>query len=946
MGDVTMMLRKSRGLIFTLVCLSVIAGGCNESKTEAQTDTGAFDASRLPRVAGAKEVFASPATTIFTSPDPVAQTADTLEKALAAAGWQKYIAPNSAYANDPNMKTMSLKRGTQALNVFISIAPAQNNATSIQYSALPLKTDLPFTKDAANIEYSPERGLLTLVTAEPVDKTLDFYRKEMSARGWALWSEKTNGKQPDGGPSGVGHERGAYAHYVTDKDPAVTIALVALKADDGKTKVELKQWPIGFLEPLHQAYINSDNHGALLADVAKLPRLEGAKDDAGRSAKDKAVYAVPGTLADTTAALVKLLGADGWKPYVAPLEEQHSTLMWFKKAGQALSVSFTIQPGKNERTSEVTTVYYSPSRLQFGLAVPDDAADLVFDTNRPYLNLTTAAAVDATRDFYNKQLTAMGWSPLSATEATAKWPNAKLDANAAYYDRGNKRPIMLTAQRSGDKTNVEIRVAPFALAQDLQADTEVFGLPRPKLIKTSGGTDGRPRTAHAHVIADVSTVLAFYRRELAARNWKEEAQGAIVTPDEVVLNYSPPEGSAVLKIGRKYDLAVATITQQIPVAAPKAAPAMPSGPAAKDDSVAAMMQQAQQMMRDATADAGAAGVRPPQRMAQANEPTEALRPLAGNDAPVPVPENAEDVEFSGDDGKLEFSSPSSVKAVADFYRSAMKQQGWGTQSSVINNANMVVLNFTKAGKPVSFTIMKMGPKTNVSADGGALKVAGAKAAKSDAADKTAAADTPSQPATEDDLVVEESGGLPVPKRHTLAVGDKSPFRRALTANVPLDLKIVLEFYRRELTKLNWKEESKGAIIAADNALVMFSSADGPATLKLSRKDNETIVNLDTKDAAAAAKGGVLPKPGQAKLLVTNPNDMEAAITINKQTYKVAAGGGTKGPDGAMIDLPPGKYKFSTKLPGKAASNDELEVGADQTWGVLIGPGGALTLQVY
>jgi hypothetical protein len=276
----------------------------------------------------------------------------------------------------------------------------------------------------------------------------------------------------------------------------------------------------------------------------------------------------------------------------------------------------------------------------------------------------------------------------------------------------------------------------------------------------------------------------------------------------------------------------------------------------------------------------------------------------------------------------------------------MKQQGWGTQSSVINNANMVVLNFTKAGKPVSFTIMKMGPKTNVSADGGALKVAGAKAAKSDAADKTAAADTPSQPATEDDLVVEESGGLPVPKRHTLAVGDKSPFRRALTANVPLDLKIVLEFYRRELTKLNWKEESKGAIIAADNALVMFSSADGPATLKLSRKDNETIVNLDTKDAAAAAKGGVLPKPGQAKLLVTNPNDMEAAITINKQTYKVAAGGGTKGPDGAMIDLPPGKYKFSTKLPGKAASNDELEVGADQTWGVLIGPGGALTLQVY
>jgi hypothetical protein len=165
-------------------------------------------------------------------------------------------------------------------------------------------------------------------------------------------------------------------------------------------------------------------------------------------------------------------------------------------------------------------------------------------------------------------------------------------------------------------------------------------------------------------------------------------------------------------------------------------------------------------------------------------------------------------------------------------------------------------------------------------------------------------------------------------------------------NVPLDLKIVLEFYRRELTKLNWKEESKGAVVAADNATLAFSSAEGPATLKLSRKDNETVVDLATKDAGAAAKAGVLPKPGQAKVLVTNPNDAEAAITINKQTYKVAAGGGTKGPDGAMIDLPPGKHKFSTKLPGKPASNGEVEVGADQTWGLLIGPGGALTLQVY
>jgi hypothetical protein len=190
--------RKSRGFIFAFACLAMLAAGCSKSEPE-KADDGTLDTSRLPRVASAKLVFAGPATTIFTSQDSVAQTADALDKALAAGGWQKYVAPNTAYSLDPKMRTMTVKRGAQAINVFITIAPAQGNATSVQYSVIPLKTDLPFAQDAANIEYSPDRPLLTLVTGEPVDKTLDFYRKELGTRGWALWSEKLNGKQPAGG---------------------------------------------------------------------------------------------------------------------------------------------------------------------------------------------------------------------------------------------------------------------------------------------------------------------------------------------------------------------------------------------------------------------------------------------------------------------------------------------------------------------------------------------------------------------------------------------------------------------------------------------------------------------------------------------------------------------------------------------------------------------------
>ena len=99
---------------------------------------------------------------------------------------------------------------------------------------------------------------------------------------------------------------------------------------------------------------------------------------------------------------------------------------------------------------------------------------------------------------------------------------------------------------------------------------------------------------------------------------------------------------------------------------------------------------------------------------------------------MPLPENAENVKFDGADGRLEFDSASSVQAIAAFYRASLKAQGWKEQPSVINKSSMVVMEFSRGGKAMSFTAMQMGPKVNVSADGSGLVMANAKtAAKSD-----------------------------------------------------------------------------------------------------------------------------------------------------------------------------------------------------------------------
>jgi len=153
---------------------------------------------------------------------------------------------------------------------------------------------------------------------------------------------------------------------------------------------------------------------------------------------------------------------------------------------------------------------------------------------------------------------------------------------------------------------------------------------------------------------------------------------------------------------------------------------------------------------------------------------------------------------------------------------------------------------------------------------------------------------------------------------------------------------VLNFYRRELEKRSWTVVDKGPVAASDKALVTFTTPDGAAVLKLGRKDNETTVSLAVRNPDAATKAGIMPKPGQVKVMFGNMTEREAVVTIAGKTVKIAAGVGAKKPDGPTLDLKPGKYKVTLK----GGQSDEIDVAADEAWGLLVGPGGVLPLNVY
>jgi hypothetical protein len=212
----------------------------------------------------------------------------------------------------------------------------------------------------------------------------------------------------------------------------------------------------------------------------------------------------------------------------------------------------------------------------------------------------------------------------------------------------------------------------------------------------------------------------------------------------------------------------------------------------------------------------------------------------------------------------------------------------------------------------------------------------------------APAAAPAQAAS-DDLAT----GLPRPKPWVLTTGKDSPFIKSAHVETPLDLASVLGFYRTELRKRGWSEND-GAVVEPDRAVIAFTTTDGPALLRLIHQDDRTIADLSLRKPAAA-NAGILPTPGQVRLMLGNDTDEEAVININEQTLTLASGAGhdltdaagRKSPDSREIDLPPGKYKVTLKVASGAAQNREFEVAADETWGLLVGPAGVpLPVHLY
>ena len=164
--------------------------------TVSVLNLGNIDSRDLPRVADAKLFYGGRTTAMYVTPKKVADVAAETRKVLKAAGWAEYARPFSQKAEIPDQEMFELRQRGVSMTAYISVAPAQNGQTAIQYSTRMLRQELPAPANAEALEFDDDRPYLHCQIPGEMQAAIDFFTKALPEIGY---SEKRSTNATDDG---------------------------------------------------------------------------------------------------------------------------------------------------------------------------------------------------------------------------------------------------------------------------------------------------------------------------------------------------------------------------------------------------------------------------------------------------------------------------------------------------------------------------------------------------------------------------------------------------------------------------------------------------------------------------------------------------------------------------------------------------------------------------
>lgn len=312
---------------------------------------------------------------------------------------------------------------------------------------------------------------------------------------------------------------------------------------------------------------------------------------------------------------------------------------------------------------------------------------------------------------------------------------------------------------------------------------------------------------------------------------------------------------------------------------------------------------------------------------------------------VPVPDGASELDRNSDIQMITYRSGLEPSAIQEFYDAALGKLGWtydeedsflieGVGSLTYANGDDAFRIAIQDGRPDS--------RTRMIVMGEGVKWAASSWDTSDGEEEPEAVET-------GPLAAHADYEVPVPEDCESIGQSETPFRTAVEATIRRPLADVAEFYRRELPARGWTQTVREEEAADGEKLVLEVDGErGPLTLELRKKRKDTVIEVATRDTDAARVAGVLPDPGQSRLLLGNMHDADAVIVIDGDERPVAAGTGAADPSAALsLPLAPGAHQVTIKLSGEGDQTESLQLGADETWAVMVVPtGGYFADRVY
>jgi hypothetical protein len=657
-------------------------------------------------------------------------------------------------------------------------------------------------------------------------------------------------------------------------------------------------------------------HGNI--DPATLPRYKDAENvtEFPHSLSYTSAAADVATVADFTR---EAMAAEGWQeygqPFAAGADDPDRQQLEFKKNGVRISTYITVAPAQNNKTS----VQYTPLLLNYDLPTLADATNLELDDSRPYLSYKTASDFEAVLDFYRTEMTALDWEQIeevgleSEEKAIIAFTHNDLPLLLELSHNDNQTAVILRTPEAGELAALTgVETPPTSPASTSSSDEAPAAetLLNPHNIPLPPDAAGAGYDADYEEISfntqwDVEALVEFYRTELPTQGWSEDETFSMVEQDFASLDFEQGEASLTITIlpdplgsGTQVDIQTYGLAW------------------------------------------GEGGTEEPEIAEASTTPTP--------DAPAytikdwPVPDDAEEVTLEGDD--LKYVIAWDLQQVANYYRPTMAEMGLSDSCfEMLDEADLSSLSCSSSSGMLNLNLfMYQGPEDKTEVEINFVNYALAEATEPPPASDS---DDGSSELT---LTVNEDD-IPLPSDQSGYSSEGTKFRRVVSVASPSDLAALQELYQAELPALGWRPVKDEETLPDDDVVTLaFVGDEGSLTVELKEAGTGTEILITTKNPTAAQEAGVLPPAGKARLILGNINEETVTVTLDGKAYQVEpeAGMGDTLEGLTMVDLAPGTYTVEVEIPGAGEFSEEVELKADEAWGVMAGPGGLLPLQFY